>query len=956
MEAFLKESLRTIVTKHPNDLSEITLVFNNRRPALFVKHYLREILDGTYFLPRTIVFDDLVSELGDTELVPNEFLVFELYDIHRRVNPADQRTLEQFMPMADMMLADFSEIDRYMVNVADLYGNLHDLKEIGEWQIEGRELTQFQKDYLRFYKSIYSYYTELRSLLESRGQAYYGMAYRRVAENIDSILDSYNDGMFYFLGFNALSKCEERIIKAYTRLGRAKYIPDGDKYYFDDTSQEAGFFLRKHRELSSVEEYREHFAKSKRTINIVKAPDNVSQAKYAGNLLREIVSDDGGIPVAETALVLGDEWLITPILNSLPDGIGQANITMGIPFTQTDMHSLALTVLSLYADSRIDRQGRLLFYHKDLTDLLGNRYIDSLIGNEKVSSLTKRYLTDRNVIYARLSEIETMFAELQISMQSIRFLFEANPSKPFDILGVVKRLAECLITEKHIADGSKEKAASESLVQVIDYIKTLKTSVEATNNRVIPIDDTTTLKKIYLRIAQRHSISFIGKPMSGLQILGVLETRCLDFRRVILLSANEGVIPSSRSNNTLIPNSLKRHFGMPTYYERDAVYAYNFYHLLQRAEEVYIVSSNDGNKDSESRFVLQVRAELAKRYADTVAINELTVTTSNRCCDKALRNSVEKNDDIMQRLLTKCYSPSSLNAYISCPMRFYYEKVLHIRQDDEINDTLESSDLGTVIHKCLEDIYKPFEHGLVDKERLAAEIDTVPLRIETLLEQCFTNGRIHEGKTDLMRSVAIAQVQHFLKQEVAMLEQGHKVEIVQLEELMETPVKFPLDSNGDPVEVQFNTKADRIDRIDGQLRVVDYKSGRVKKEDVAVKTLDPDKWRTLPEKWFQVMFYAWYYSRLHKITEPIVSGLCPLQHLGGDFMSASVGDSQKLDSEILATFEQTLNNILTEILDKNTPFAPRPDKHCDYCTIAQVCPKTAEAILKNQQDNNSHKE
>ena len=943
MEPFLKETLRRIVAEHPEGLGDVTLVFNNRRPALFVKHYLREILDGTYFLPRTVVFDDLVDELGNTELVPNEFLIFELYDIHRRVNPADQRTLEQFMPMADMMLADFSEIDRYMVDVADLYGNLHDLKEIGEWQIDGRELTQFQKDYLRFYKSIYGYYTELRTLLESRGQAYYGMAYRAVAERIDSILDTRDDGMLYFLGFNALSKCEETIIKAYTRRGRARFVPDGDKYYFDDASQEAGYFLRKHHELSAVEEFDEHFAAMPREINIVKAPDNVSQAKYAGNLLRDIVSGGTDITVGDTALVLGDEGLITPVLNSLPDGIGQANITMGIPFTQSDMHSLALTVLSLYADSRADRQGRLLFYHKDLTDLLGNRYIGSLTGWRKMAGDTKRYLTDRNVIYAGQKEIEAMFAELQTSMESISFLFGAEQSKPFEVLGVVKQLASCLTREGHIAEGSKERAAAESLLQVVEYIETLKTSVEAGGSRIIPIDNTATLKKIYLRIAQRHSISFIGKPMSGLQILGVLETRCLDFRRVVLLSANEGVIPSSRSNNTLIPNSLKRHFGMPTYYERDAVYAYNFYHLLQRAEEVYIVSSNDGSKDQESRFVLQLRAELAKRYADTVTVNELTVATSNRCCDKPLRNTVEKNADIMERLRSKRYSPSSLNSYISCPMRFYYENLLHIRQDDEISDTLESSDLGTVIHKCLEDIYKPFEHGVVERERLANEIDTVPARIETLLEQCFTNGRIHEGKTDLMRSVAISQVQHFLRRELEVLDQGHRIEIVQLEEVMETPVQFALDGSGEPVEVQFNTKADRIDRIDGQLRVVDYKSGRVKKEDVAVSVLDPSLWQKLPEKWFQVMFYAWYYARLHGVTEPVVSGLCPLQHLGGDFMPATVGESPRLDGETLALFEQTLNNILTEIMDEQTPFVANRNKYCDYCAIAPVCPKTGDA-------------
>lgn len=945
MEPFLKETLQTIVSEHPEGLGDITLVFNNRRPALFVKHYLQDLLGDTFFLPKTVVFDDLVSDLGDTELVPNEFLLFELYGIHRKVNPTDSRTLEQFMPMADMMLADFSEVDRYLVDVKDIYGNLHDLKEIGEWHIKGEKLTQFQKDYLRFYKSIYTYYLELNSLLDSRGQAYYGMAYRKVAENIDTILDNRPKTTLYFLGFNALSKCEEKIIQAFTRRGLAKFIPDGDKYYVDDQSQEAGYFLRKHHELSAVKEFKEHFAEGKKEVNIVKVPDNVSQAKYAGTVLQDIVSLGSDIPITETALVLGDEGLITTVLNSLPNGIGQANITMGIPFTQTEMHSLALSVLSLYANCRKSKSGKLLFYHKDLTDLLGNNYIRGLVMESfKASShqAVKQYLTERNVIYGAVDDLEKMFTNLKSNFEPIRFLFEANPANPFEILGTIRHMTEKIDSKDLIASESKEKAAMESLLQVIDYIETLKKRIENDGDRTIPIEDIATLRKIYLRIAQRRSISFIGKPLSGLQILGVLETRCLDFRRVILLSANEGVIPSSRSNNTLIPNSLKRYFQMPTYYEKDAVYAYNFFHLLQRAEEIYIVSSNDGLKDSESRFVLQLRSELAKNYKDNITINELNASTDNRSYDAVARNSVEKTPGILEQLRAKRFSPSALNSYIACPLRFYYENLLHIRKDDEISDTIESNDLGTVIHKCLEDIYKPFVGKQVDKDALAAEIDSVPTRIEELLENFFTNGEIHEGKTDLMRSVAISQVVHFLKQEIAVLEKEHRVDIVQLEETMDTPLNFNLKGCEEPVKICFDTKADRIDRIDGQLRVIDYKSGRVKKEDIAVNSLDPNQWDKLPPKWFQVMFYAWYYSRIHDVSEPILSGLCPLQHLGGEFISASIGDKTLLTKEELTLFEKTLTNILSDIMEADNPFTAKPGKYCKYCTIASVCPQTPD--------------
>lgn len=939
MQPFLKETLLQIVNKHHNDLSEITLIFNNRRPTLFVKHYLTELLGNTFLLPKTLVFDDLVSELGETELVPNEFLLFELYGIHRKVNPNDPRTLEQFMPMADMMLADFSEIDRYLVNVKDIYGNLHDLKEIGEWHIDGEKLTQFQKDYLHFYKSIHTYYTELNNLLDSRGQAYYGMAYRKVAENIDTILDNHPINHLYFLGFNALSKCEEKIIHTFIRRGLAEFIPDGDKYYMDDPTQEAGYFLRKHHYLCANKEFDELFAKKNKSINIVKVPDNVSQAKYAGTLLNDIASDDSNIQIAETALVLGDEGIITTVLNSLPNGIGQANITMGIPFTQTEMHSLALTVLSLYANSRISKYGSPMFYHKSISDVIGNKYISKLLEADYINEKTKKYLTERNVIYACITDLETMFSNLHGNIEPIRFLFEADANNPFILLETIKRLTTKIVEKRIIPNESKETAAIESLVQIIDYIEGLKKQVETYGTSAIPVENIQTLRKIYLRIAQRRSLSFIGKPLSGLQILGVLETRCLDFRRVILLSANEGVIPSSQNNNTLIPTSLKRLFGMPTYYEKDAVYAYNFYHLLQRAEEIYIVSSNDGQKDQESRFVQQLRAELSKKYSDKITVHELNASISNRSYRTPPDNRVEKSPEIMEQLRLKRYSPSSMNSYISCPLRFYYEQLLHLRQDDEISDTIESSDLGTIIHQCLEDIYKPFENKALDMDILAAEIDSVPSRIEKLLDDFFTNGEIHEGKTDLMRAVAISQVTHFLNHEIGKLKQGQKIDILQLEETLDKPLVLNIDGYKNPIEIHFNTKADRIDRINGQLRVVDYKSGYVRKNDISVKTLTPTEWQTIPAKWFQVMFYAWYYSRTHSIQEPMLSGLYPLQHLGGEFMPASIGDTTLLTHDVLSQFEQLMCNIFGEILDENIPLTSQPGNYCNYCSIVSVCTK-----------------
>lgn len=934
METFLKESLKRIVAEQGNDLGDVTLVFNNQRPALFVKQYMRELFGETFFMPKTIVLDDLVAELGDVDIMPNEFLLFELYHIHHEINKSDQRTLEQFIPMADMMLADFSEIDRYMVNVQDIYGNLHDIKEIGEWDVSGKELTKFQKDYLEFYKSIYRYYAELNKLLEERGQAYYGMAYRKVAENIESILDERAEEKLYFLGFNALSKCEEAIIGAYIKRGRGIYLPDGDNYYVGDHLHEAGKFINDHLEISAIKTFEEHF-KEKKTINIVTAPDNVTQAKYAGTLLSEIAAKQGtsekNITIDETALVLADESLITTVLNSLPKEISKANITMGIPFTTTDMHSLALSILGLYADMRKD--GR-MFYHKNVTNLLGNPYICGLTGRDSGIENVVKELTEKKYIYASLENLRNLFENAGEDISPLAFLFEADPNNPFEVLDTVRKTTEYLQAKEVIAKESKELAALECLVQAIDYLDTLKEHLETVGTEGSSlIEDVQTLRQIYLRIAQRRHISLKGSPESGLQILGVLETRNLDFRRVILLSANEGVIPSTRSANTLIPNSLKRNFGMPTYYEKDAVYAYNFYHLIQRAEEVYIMSENSG-KNSESRFVQQVRAELAKRYKN-IAITETTVSNSNKSYDNHLIPEIEKTDEIMERLKNKSFSPSSLSKYVKCPYRFFYESLLKVNEEEEISDVIESNELGTAIHECLREIYEPFIQRKVEKECLQEAIKKVPEMVEEQFKKILVNGEMHEGRNDLLRNVAITQITKFLENEISFLKE-HTLEIVQLEETMKEPVTLKI--NGKPLELRFWATADRIDRVDGKLRVIDYKTGKVDDKKMAVETIDPSEWMDVYEKWFQVMFYSWYYSKTHKTHEPIVSGLCPLQNLGGSFLPAKVHNDETLTQETIEQFGEMLKNIFSEMFNKEIPFLmTKGAENCKYCTLISVC-------------------
>lgn len=938
MKSFLEQQLDRIMAEQSNHLERVTIVFNNKRPARFLKQYIANRCGSAYFLPNIIGFDDLVAELGNLEIVPNEFLIFELYEIYRATTKdSNVKPLEDFIATGDKMLADFSEVDSYMIKAESLYGYLHALKSIGEWDIEGKPLNARQTNYLEFYKSIYTYYDELRNYLKPQGKAYYGMAYREVAENIEQRLEDNKLGTVYFLGFNALSVCERKIIEAFLKRGNAYYIPDGDAHYFNG-KHEAGYFLRKHKDLMAEgQKFEEHFAKGhNRPIHIVNAQDNVTQAKYVGQLLDKLARGEFeagcSAPLSKTALVLADENLIVPVLNSLPASLTNPNVTMGLRFVSTDMHSLALSLLSLYARCRGDRN---LYYHRDISDLMDNVYLAKLLGINELGAKVKACLTKENMVYASKGEIVSLMTSIGVEAGKVDFLFDLNPAVSLEVLGKIKETASKLAEADVIDDGSKEIAALEVLMQIVEYMLSFGNYFEQIGN--VPA-----LQKIYQRVAQRYSVSFVGDTEGAMQITGVLETRNLDFERVILLSANEGVIPSDSMGKTMIPNSLKKEYGLPTAREKDAVYAYNFYRLIQRAEEVYLVYTSETgatNSGAESRFVLQVRAELPKKYPESLKVIEKSVSVSNTVPETNIVTSVPKTDEVMELLRSMYFSPSSLNNFRDCPLKFYYYNVVGAREEDSLNDELDNKQLGTVVHNAMEELYAPFVGKELTVDNLDAMLAKVESVVDSLLNKVLVNTDSSEGMNYYLRTVILAQIKSFLETEKTELKETMcKVKIVELEKKNKEPMSIKI--AGKETNVNFDNRADRIDEKDGVLRVIDYKTGRVKTDDLTVKELNVDDWAKWPEKWFQVMFYAWYFWRSKGKNKPInlFTGLAPMQYLGSGLKEASIGNTSVMTAVELEDFEKALGNILGEILNQDLPFISIPDKNkCKYCTALNLC-------------------
>ena len=934
MDSFLRQVARRVADTHPRDTDRVLVVFNNRRSLRFFQRQFAT-LGRTMFLPRTLAIDDLVAELGGLETVPNEFLLFELYRIHIELEGEGRKykTFDEFIAFGDLMLGDFSELDQYCVDAADLFGNLHDLKAIGEWDIEGSQLTPFQRDYLHFYRSLYEYYHRLRERLLADGRAYGGMAYRHVAEHIGELADRCPYDAVYFVGFNAISECERRIIGEYVRRGIGHLMTDGDPYFMQP-GQEAGHFLRKHMAEFPELEPKEPslFAQGRRKITIVECPENAMQCKLAGRLLTEHGQAWlAGGEQEQTAVVLADESLLMPALNSLPEGDYNVNISMGYAFCDTAMHLLATRLLALWRGA--DSRG---FYHTDILETLSDRYIARLAGAHNLRRRTTLFLREGNIIRCKGEAINRF-----LGSDALSGVFPDEPLTVEAWLGMMRRLVTAILDASLLESNKKELQATGSLVETLDYLADLQ-------QRYRYIDNLGTLEKIYLRIAQRHQIPLLGEPLSGLQVMGMLETRNLDFRRVILLSVGEGTLPASRSAATLVPYELKRQFGLPTYEERDSVYAYNFYHLLLRAEEVYLVYSSESEamgKGEPSRFLRQVESELAPRFG--IEVRHMVVNNNEPPYAPPPLPLLEegtwcgvpagaKSEAVMQhlgKLAADGFSPTAFSDYLECPLRYYYTRVLGISSDDTLDEDLDASQLGTAIHNVLQHIYEPYLGRAVAAEGLRQALEELPSHMQREFDRLFLHGRTAEGTNHYLHAVAESQLRALLAKEIALVESGHTLEMLGLE--------VPLGPTELAHGIYIKGKADRIDRLDGQLRIIDYKTGSLRDNEIAYITSAPGQPARIPGKWFQLMCYALLYSSGQAAPlSTIQTAIYPLRYLRSGVRTATWDGVADLTPAMLNEFRDLLTSLCRDLLDPSVPFRATDRKeHCRYCAVRTFCPQ-----------------
>jgi hypothetical protein len=909
---FLHKLAQEILKSHSNTLLDLVVILPNKRAKVFLLAELKKTVSDNIFAPNIISIEDFIKDIAGIRSVDSVELLFEFYNVYLSVTEKDQQeSFESFANWAKTLLQDFNEIDRYLLEPDKILKYLENIKEIEHWAVSVEKRTDLIDNYLLFWKKLPEYYHSLYAYLLDKGVGYQGLIYREAVQNLNHFSEN-NNKQFLFAGFNALNQAEEKIIQHLLALETAKIYWDIDETLLNDTFHDAGLFQRKFK--SEWIHYKTHpyewivndFTEAK-NIHVIATSKSIGQAKITGSIIEKYAAENNAI-LQNVAVVLGEENLLLPVLHALPESVSALNITMGFSGKNNPAQLLIAKLFKLHSNALSRNSESYVMYYKDVLDILTHPLIEPYAkANTLVNKINKNNYTF--ITHKKLTELQ------------------AEPNALFEMLFrkwnttsvvVLENLSQILLQIKaHLSyDNEEEKITNAFVYSVFKVINKMITYFENHPN----IDDIKTLQAIYKQVIDVAEVSFEGEPLSGLQIMGVLESRVLDFETVIITSVNEGKFPAGKSTNSFIPYDVKREYGLPTYKEKDAIYTYHFYHLLQRAKNIYLLYNADSegfDAGEKSRFITQLEVEKHPNHNLTFQYFNPDVPTI-----AYQPMVVPKTDSVLTRLqeiATNGFSPSSLTTYIRNPIQFYLQRVLRISETDEVEENIAANTLGTIIHGTLEELYKPFIGRLLTTADIDSCFQKIDAEVLRQFKEVYKEGEIKKGRNLLAFEVAKRNVFNFLKLEKEALEDGDQVQIIALEQTYERI----LEDKRLPVPVLIKGNVDRIELRNGKIRIIDYKTGKVEQKNVTLKD-----WKGLTEdikndKIIQILAYAFMFEKETKGLE-VEAGIISFKNLNAGFLPFTFKPEKEanivINADVMEAYLEEIMVLLQAIFNQEIPF------------------------------------
>ncbi len=936
MASFLQLLAKDIIDKYGHDFGHLTIIFPNKRAGLFLAEELSKRIHEPVWMPEILTLSEYIGKYTGLKKADNLALTIKLYKSYTTVS-GSQEKFEDFYFWGNMLLSDFDDIDKYLVDAKDLFSNLIALKELElnfpyltDEQIEAirkfwssftpDKYSHEQQEFLKVWNKLHDTYVDFKKNLLREGLCFEGMNERFFCEHL---AEYKHPGHLLIAGFNALNICEKQIFSYYQGTGIASFYWDYDIYYSSDEHQEAGHYIRENLKLFPNELGMEHynnFLHNGKQIEYISVPSSIGQAKLISTLTTHLQDEDP----RDTAIVLCDEQLLIPAMYSIPDYIRKINITMGYPAHNTSVASL----ISLLCDLRnyAKQEGQTTYYYyKPVVALLNHKLIKDLCP-EEIHKITN-FINQKNIVY--VTEKSLQFHPLTQQIFS-----SAEQQIPVYLLHILNTLI-------HTTAQNSDSVEKEFIFSIYTQIQNLKNTIE--EEGLVPEN------KFYMQIIQKVisniSIPFSGEPLEGLQLMGLMETRMLDFKNLIVLSANEGILPKTTLPASFIPYNLRIGFRLPTPEHQDSLFAYYFYRLLQRAKNIKILYTSGikgANGNEMSRFLYQIKYESGLHIQESNFQNRISTQTLQPI-------SIPKCPEIMeilsayQQSAEKTLSPSAINTYLDCPLKFYFKYIARIEEKEEIAEELDHRLLGNIFHECSQSLYTTIPDGYITIEA----INNI-LHNDSLIDEHIRASyqKVYDVRiSQLIDSGSNELILNVIKKYICeMLQFDKKIcpfHILAMETRFFVPIQIRIEKH--PQTIYVGGYIDRVDQTNQGIRVIDYKTGADTTLFKTIASIFDSSNPTRNKAALQTMLYCLMFDHVFPTNNPLIPGIYSTKLLFGKDYDYHL----KCDKNYISDFrlyEEEYRSELIALLEKifspSVPFnQTNNEKKCQTCPYAKICRK-----------------
>jgi hypothetical protein len=942
MRTFIQEIADTI-RKEYTDWDNLTVIFPNKRASLYFRKALAEQLDTPRWAPNIVSIEEFIGTFSDLQEADKLSLIVSLYRVFKRITNSDEN-LDRFYFWGEMLLRDFDELDKYLVHAAGLFKDLSNQKELDQyfdylteeqkqfliefWQTIDFGSSASKRKFLELWQSLYPVYTAFRQQLMEEKIGYSGMIHRHVAENIDKFVPAAKkkevNTKYVFAGFNALTSAEEKILTWFTEHRDTRIYWDEDAFYVNEPHREAGTFFRQYRKHTVLgqtfpPEPKTYLGQAKK-ITVLGVPQKAGQPKLLAQQLDTTLRLLAEQNIAErTVIVLPDENMLMSVLYALPPSLQSINVTMGFPLVSTPYYSLIDFLFELHLHKRKDE-----FYYRYVLALLNHPYLKARVGEE--AAQWREFIHKNNQVHIAPSFFEKKHELLEE-------IFRIVPTEEF--LAYLIRVVEALATSPD-AGGLMEKEFAFHFHRILSRVQELTLS-EPMELRM--------QQRMFRQIVRTEKVPFTGEPLKGLQIMGVLETRNLDFDHVIILSLNEGLWPAAPRQGSYIPHNIRRAYSLPTSEHQDAMYAYLFYRLLQRAEtiDLYYNTEPDVLGTGEmSRYLYQLIYETDWAHERKILYNPVQV-------HEAKPIAIDKKADVLEKLeryFGKALTPSTLNTYLECRLKFYFKHLLEIREPDEVEEEADARIFGNIFHKVMElfyqDLRPPAGQWAVKEEHFI----NVNAKLERFIELAFRQ-HFHLPDTKVFeydgRQLVVKEMVKKFALKVLSYDKVYTPFTIGFLEAKNFTTPVNITQRDKTLSIVLGGLIDRVDEKANTVRILDYKTGKDENKFESIESLfrrDPKRNKAA----FQAMLYAWVYAQRNATRSPEVKiqpGLINRKEIfKDDFEYGLYLGKHRIDdaTPYLPEFEKHLLTLLHELFNPTVPFDQTDDlKVCGFCDYREIC-------------------